>query len=73
METKMNKITLSLVALAAISTASFASSNRNYDLRDVQAQSATTVSAFAVVSSDTGTSNAAILKRNMLKNESSSH
>jgi hypothetical protein len=73
METKMNKIALSLVALAAISTASFAGTNRNYDLRDVQAQSSTTVSAFAVAASDTGTSNAAIIKRNMMRNESSSH
>jgi hypothetical protein len=30
----MNKIAISLIALAALSTASFASGNRNYDLRD---------------------------------------
>lgn len=30
----MNKIAISLIALAAISTASFAGSNRSYDLRD---------------------------------------
>jgi hypothetical protein len=30
----MKKIAISLIALAAISTASFAGDNRNYDLRD---------------------------------------
>jgi hypothetical protein len=34
METKMNKIIISLVALAALSTASLASGNRSWDLRD---------------------------------------
>ncbi len=30
----MNKIAISLIALAALSTASLASSNRNYDIRE---------------------------------------
>lgn len=32
----MNKIILSLAALAALSTASFAAGNRSYDLRDTE-------------------------------------
>jgi hypothetical protein len=35
LETKMNKIILSLAALAAISTASFAAGNRSEELRDI--------------------------------------
>lgn len=32
----MNKIALSVIALAALSTASFAAGNRSYDLQDLQ-------------------------------------
>ncbi len=75
----MNKIAISLIALAAISTASFAGSNRNYDLRDAPTangrfeQSASTVSAFTVANSGAAPTLAEITKRNMEKNESSSH
>jgi hypothetical protein len=69
----MNKIILSLVAFAAVSTAAFAGDNRNYDLRDVQSQSVPNVSAFAATTPDSGTTNSDIIKRNMLINESSSH
>ena len=63
----MKKFAISLIALAAISTASFASGNRNYDLRDSDAymgQSAiqimsktTTNDALAVMNSDRGATN----------------
>jgi hypothetical protein len=69
----MNKIILSLVAFATVSAVAFAGDNRNYDLRDVQSQSAPTVSALAATASDSGTTNSDIIKRNMLINESSSH
>jgi hypothetical protein len=78
-ETKMNKIALSLIALAAISTASFAGDNRNWDLRDAPTitgkfeVSAPSVSAFAVANQGSGNTNSDIIKRNMMTNESSSH
>jgi hypothetical protein len=77
LETKMNKIALSLVALAALSTASFAAGNRNWDLRDspdnVGAYSAQTVNAFAIEKTGAGISNFDRLNMNSAKNESSSH
>jgi hypothetical protein len=76
----MNKIALSLVALAAISTVSFAGDNRNYDLRDTPNyngqyadQSAPAVSAFAVKEAGSAPTLVQIIKRNMEKNASSSH
>lgn len=45
----MNKIILSLAALAALSTASFAAGNRNNDLRDSEYY---TTQGFAAVQSD---------------------
>jgi hypothetical protein len=60
----MKKFAISLIALAAISTASFASGNRNYDLRDsdtytgpyaqTEAISRPAVDAFAVKKAGNG-------------------
>jgi aconitase A len=73
----MNKIALSLIALAALSTASFAAGNRNWDLRDspdiaIQyAASGNSVNAFGAAG--TATSNFERLQLNQMTNESSSH
>lgn len=92
----MKKFALTLVAVAALSTAAFAGDNRNWDLRDSpdnpghftdvspsysQAPDSSvvdeqTASPFAVPQSysDTGAPTLQdILRRNMIKNESSSH
>ena len=74
----MNKIAISLIALAALSTASFASGNRNYDLRDAdtyngQVSGSVGVNAFTVSSNDQILSNFDRVKLNQDKNESSSH
>jgi hypothetical protein len=74
----MNKIAISLIALAALSTASFASGNRNYDLRDAdtyngQVSGNVGVNAFTIDSNGRTLSNFERLKLNQKKNESSSH
>jgi hypothetical protein len=74
----MNKIAISLIALAALSTASFASGNRNYDLRDAdtyngQISDNAGVNAFTVNSNDQILSNFDRVKLNQKKNESDSH
>ena len=79
----MNKIAISLIALAAVSTAAFAGSNRNFELRESptyvgqyseqvngEASDALAIAGFG--SSQAPTSDE-ILKRNQEKNESSSH
>ena len=82
LETKMNKIALSLVALAAISTASFAAGNRSWELRDAptymgqfaaETTAVTSTNAIAVIGSSSAPTLAEINKRNMEKNASSSH
>ncbi len=61
----MKKIAISLLALAAVSTAAFAGDNRGYDLRDsdtyfgkysnqVQNEHITSANAFAVVNDEPG-------------------
>jgi hypothetical protein len=95
-ENTMKKIALTLVAVAALSTAAFAGDNRNWDLRDSpdnpghftdvnpsynQVPDSSyvdepSVSPFAAPESysDTGApTNQDIMRRNMIKNESSSH
>jgi hypothetical protein len=79
----MKKFAISLIALAAISTASLASSNRNYELRDSDTYfgkyaneatvSGTSEKAFSVQSDGHALTNFELLKRNQEKNESSSH
>ena len=80
----MNKIALSLLALAAISTASFAAGNdnRTTDLRDSPtymgkfadvATAASTTDAIAVVGSNSAPSLSEIIARNMEKNLLNSH
>ena len=78
----MKKIAISLIALAAVSTAAFAS-QRNYELRESptyfgqysEQVNGKASAAFAIVSpsSSEAPTNAELLKRNQLKNESSSH
>ena len=79
----MNKIALSLLALAALSTASFAAGNRNYDVQDREyytssgvapeaGAAAVTFEAPFAVSSGT-ISNFERLQQNMEKNELDSH
>jgi hypothetical protein len=83
METKMNKIVLTLVALATLSTASFAAGNRNWDLRDTPSitgrfdvvEPAGSVEAFAVPNTGAGSGISAYERTliNQENNESSSH
>jgi hypothetical protein len=83
MEIKMNKIALSLIALAAFSTASLASGNRSWDLQDspdnpnhfVAQNNSNVISVlpFSDFGSGKRLSNSEIIKRNMMTNESSSH
>lgn len=79
----MKKIAISLIALAAVSTAAFANSNRSEDLRDTPnyigryAQQANTNApatyAIAVPSGSQALTNAELIKRNQEKNETSNH
>jgi hypothetical protein len=79
----MKKFAISLIALAAISTASFASSNRSEDLRDLDTYVgqyadqapvySTSEKAFSVRSNSSAPTSLELLKRNQEKNESSSH
>ncbi len=78
----MNKIAISLIALAAISTASFAS-QRNYDLRDSDTyfgkystqlkDKATSVNALAVTKQGKTETNFERLKRISEENEQGGH
>ena len=78
----MKKIAISLIALAAVSTAAFAT-QRTYDLRESptyvgqysELVNGKASAAFAVAKpgSSEAPTNAELLKRNQLKNESSSN
>ena len=79
----MKKFAISLIALAAISTASFASGNRNYDLRDSDTyfgkyatqlkDKATGVNAIAVVKEGKPTTNFERLKKISEENDQVGH
>ncbi len=78
----MNKFALSLIALAALSTASFAAGNRSWDLQDREYYTTqgyvTEAGSTAIVEESplavSGTvSNFERLQQNMMKNELSSH
>ncbi len=78
----MKKIAITLIALAAVSTAAFANSNRSFDLRDWTDYNGTysnqasvsinSESAMAMGSSEAPTA-AELLIRNQEKNASSNH
>jgi hypothetical protein len=71
----MNKIALSLIALAALSTVSFASGNRSWDLRDtpnyVSSGSSQNVNAFAAAGNSETAYQRALINQEI--NASSSH
>jgi hypothetical protein len=79
----MKKIAISLFALAAVSTAAFANSNRSEELRDLstyvgqfseQANATSPASyAIAVPGTNHALSNAELIKRNQEKNATSGH
>jgi hypothetical protein len=79
----MKKIALSIVALSALSTVSFAGANRSWELRDspdapnhfVAQNNSNVVSVFPFSDFGSGKrlTNSEIIKRNMMTNESSSH
>ncbi len=78
----MKKIALSLIALAAFSTASFAAGNRSWDVQDreyyttkgyVTVEDATVIADEAPLAISGSVSNFERLQQNMIKNESSSH
>ena len=80
----MNKFAISLIALAALSTAALASGNRSWDLRDSETYvgkyatqlkdtAATSSDALAVQNPGQPLSNFERMKLNQIKNESSSH
>jgi hypothetical protein len=80
----MNKIVISLIALAAASTASFAAGNHSGDLResptyvgqyaDQSGSNAPATFALSAANETSGPlSNAELIKRNQEKNASSSH
>jgi hypothetical protein len=81
----MKKFAISLIALAAISGAAFASSNRNYELRESDtyfgkyaevhkaAASAANVNAFAVVKHDHALTNFERLKKISAENDNGRH
>ena len=76
----MKKIALTLAALAALSTASFAAGNRNWDLQDREYFTSSAVSDAAYTAASplaievgSGISNFERLNKNAAKNELSSH